>query len=234
MRLGGIVAAAWAAVVVGGCGLGLGGLGDSPGSDAGGLPDGVPTVDGTLPGDDGAAPEGSSDDAEEAGPLADALAESSATDSPAPPPVDAGCPGVLCNGSCTAATDCHGCGGANLLCPATNTCTTDCTACLNSPIQCFACDVNRANPIGTCQPNDAAAYCLDTNYDTAYEGGAGTHCKCMLASDCPGDTQVCIAVGNATPPVFGCFTCGEAFTDTFSCKTGPGMAKCVAKMATCH
>jgi hypothetical protein len=128
---------------------------------------------------------------------------------------------------------CQGCGGANLLCPGTNTCTTDCTACPGSPIQCFACDANRLNPIGTCQPDSTTAYCLDTNYAGAYAGGMGYHCACTVATDCPGDDQVCMGIGS-TNPTLGCFTCGESYTDGTPCKSGNGSAKCDQMKATCH
>jgi len=235
MRLGGIAAVVVAAGTLGACGLGLGGLEDMAGADAGG-PDVVVTADGTAPGDDGPTADTAppANDAADTGSLADAPAETSMVDSPPPPPpVDAGCKGVVCDGNCTAAGDCAGCGGANLLCPGMNTCTSDCTACPGSPIQCFACDMNRLNPIGTCQPDEGTAYCLNTNYAGAYQGGQGYHCACTLATDCPAETEVCISVG-PPPAVFGCFTCGEQYTDMFNCKAGNGNAKCNQAKATCN
>jgi len=188
-----------------------------------------------VPGDDGGATEAGFDATAETASGGDAPAETSAVDSPAPPPVEAGCNGVMCNGACLGASDCAGCGGANLLCTADKTCTSDCTACAGNPIQCFACDVNRLNPIGTCQPDNPAAYCLDTNYAGAYTGGTlGYHCACTLSTDCPAETQVCIAVGGGPNPVFGCFTCGEQFTGTFSCKAGNGNDTCNQQKATCN
>ena len=137
----------------------------------------------------------------------------------------------MCAGNCTSAPDCRGCGGANLWCQATNTCTSDCTKCPANPIQCFACDMNRLNPIGTCEPNVGGLYCLDTNYAGAYQGGQGYHCACTEASDCPADTEVCIGINGGTP---GCFTCGEAFTDKATCKNGKGGAMCNEMKATCN
>jgi hypothetical protein len=148
----------------------------------------------------------------------------------------------VCNGNCTSATDCQGCGGANLLCKGTNACTTDCTACPTSPIQCFACDATRLHPIGTCEPGPVpgaigppTTYCLDENYAGAYQGGLGYHCACDTAADCPGNDQVCIGIGTPNPP-YGCFTCGEAYTDMFTCKAGPGEgpAKCNEAKASCN
>jgi len=234
MRLAGIVAVAClAAALAAGCGLGLGGLEDMRGADAGGA-DVVVTADVTVQGPDAPTAEAAPPtDAAETGTLADAPPETSLVDSPAPPPVDAGCKGLVCNGTCTAASTCAECGGAALLCPGTSTCTSDCTACPGSPIQCFACDMNRVNPIGTCQPDDGMAYCLNTNYAGAYAGGQGYHCACALATDCPAETEVCISVGGA-PGAFGCFTCGEQYTDTFNCKAGNGTARCNQAMATCN
>ncbi|MGD0529325.1 MAG: hypothetical protein ABSE49_29570 [Polyangiaceae bacterium] len=231
MRLGGIAGFLGVPVVAAGCGLALNGLGDTAGADAAGA-DAAITGDATVRGSDASSSSGADTYVPEAAMSADVLAEASADDSPAPPPVDAGCTGVVCNGFCTGATTCGGCGGANLLCPGTNTCTTDCTACPGSPIQCFACDSNRLNPIGTCQPDNGTTYCLDTNYAGAYQGGTGTHCACTLSSNCVGDTQVCTNVGPAGP--LGCFTCGEAYTDGIVCKVGNGAAKCDAMKATCQ
>jgi hypothetical protein len=237
MRLAGIAALAGVAVIAAGCGLDLGGLEDTPGGDDAGLADVVTAGDGRVSGND-AAPEAtpadatSPTDAAETGSAADAPGETAA-DSPPPPPVDAGCKtGVVCDGNCTSASDCAGCGGANLLCQATNTCTSDCTMCPANPIQCFACDMNRLNPIGTCEPDVQGAYCLDENYANIYKGGQGYHCACIFATDCPADTEVCIGIG-PPPATLGCFTCGEAFTDKATCKDGQGKAMCNAMMAMC-
>jgi hypothetical protein len=235
MRLAGVAAVVGVALVVVGCGLGLGGLEDVPPGTDGGAADDVATTHDVTVGDDGGSAEGAEDasSADTATTADSGIDSPSEEDSPAPPPpIDAGCTGVVCNGFCTSAPNCRGCGGANLLCPGTNTCTSDCTACPGSPIQCFACDATRLNPIGTCQPDNPAAYCLDTNYAGAYLGGPGTHCACTLSSTCYGDTQVCTNVGAGGP--LGCFTCGETDTDGIVCKSGNGSAKCDQKMATCH
>jgi hypothetical protein len=234
MRLAGLAAVFGTAVVVAGCGLGLGGLGEAPGDDAGG-PDVFAAGDGTVSGQDGPSAEATGgNDAAETGSGGDAAPqEASMVDSPAPPPVEAGCTGVICAGNCTSAATCAGCGGANLLCAGTNTCTSDCTACPGNPIQCFACDSNRLNPIGTCQPDSPTAYCLDTNYAGVYEGAEGHHCACTFATDCPSSEQVCIGVG-PPPAVLGCFTCGEMSTDMFTCKANGGKAKCNQMKAACN
>jgi hypothetical protein len=207
---------ACASAVVAACGLGVDGLGPAPGAgpEAGGGDD--VTVQGPDAPVFEAGPIESAPpaDAAETGPVVDAPGETATMDSPAPPTCP---PGVVCNGVCTDATDCHACAGATLLCGATSTCASDCTACPTSPIECFACDATRQNPIATCEAMDTMAYCLDTNYAGAYDGQQGYHCACTTAADCPGDSQVCIAV--ATGP-FACFTCGEAFTDMATCKRG--------------
>ncbi len=234
-----MAAVACALVVAAGCGLDLGGLEDVAGGEDGGGPDVLVTADGTVGGHDGAQGDGPGDDATtgpdgaDTGSAADALGEPAPPDAPTPPPVDAGCKGVVCDGNCTGASDCAGCGGANLLCQATNTCTSDCTACPGNPIQCFACDLNHLNPIGTCQPDVPTLYCLDTNYAGAYQGGPGTHCACTFATDCPSENQVCINIG-APPAIMGCFTCGETDTDMFTCKGGKNPSKCNAMKATCN
>jgi len=192
----------------------------------------VTTGDVTVQGDHGTVAEATpGNDATETGSSSggDAPGDTSAVDSPPPPPVDAGCTGVICAGNCTGAATCQGCGGANLLCQGTNTCTSDCTACPSNPIQCFACNSSRLNPIGTCEPDQGNAYCLDTNYAGAYtQGGQGYHCACNLSSDCLAPTQVCISVGGGP---FGCFTCGEAFTQGATCQNN---GKCNMAQAKCN
>jgi hypothetical protein len=116
-----------------------------------------------------------------------------------------------------------------MLCAATGACVDDCSACAAGPVACYACDTNRLNPIATCQPSDPTSYCLNTDYTGSYAGGAGEHCTCRVASDCPGDDQVCISFqGTAT---FACFTCGEAYTQAFDCKSG---GKCNAQQLRCN
>jgi hypothetical protein len=216
------------------CGLDMSGLGDvaDGGDDAAsgdvvvsaeGAGEGSPGKDASVGGESGA------DGAAESG------AGEAAVDGPAeahdatPPPPDAPCTGVTCNGACSNATDCTACSGAPLLCGATKTCGADCSACPSSPIECFACDTTRRNPIGTCDPNDPQSYCLNTSYATAYNGGPGEHCACNAPTDCPGQNQVCISVGGTLQ--FGCFTCGEAYTQAAQCASG---GNCNAQQAVCH
>jgi hypothetical protein len=229
MRLLGPAAfvAGTSAVVVA-CGLDVNGLETTTGDDAGGGDD--VTVQGPdAPLFEAGPVEGAPPlDAAETGPVVDAADETATIDSPALPTCP---PGLMCNGVCTDATDCHACGGATLQCKATSTCASDCTGCATSPIECFACDATRGNPIGTCEAMDTMAYCLDTNYAGAYAGQQGYHCACTTAADCPGDSQVCIQVGGGP---FACFTCGEAYTDMATCKIGNGSAMCDEMKASCH
>lgn len=155
---------------------------------------------------------------------------------------DAACPGVMCNGACTDATDCAGCPGATLLCGATGTCTADCSACTTTggtwPIGCFACDPSGANPVGTCESEDAGGYCLNGDYSRAYkDGGAGARCSCVAngskATACPGATQVCMHVIG----VEQCVTCGEQLpwpdtTDNEACMS-PAGTYCNSDTYTC-
>ncbi len=127
---------------------------------------------------------------------------------------EASCTGVTCNGSCIAASDCRSCSGAPLLCAATEQCVSDCRGCNDAndagmPIECFACDSNHANPIGTCQYDDAGSYCLNGDYLGQYQGGSGYQCSCTDAGvgACPGATQVCVPLGNRGESF--CLTCGE-------------------------
>jgi hypothetical protein len=222
------------------CGLDVGGLGDTSeggaadeaGSDAGASVDGRVTAEGS-PGDDawaGTDAHGAADaliGLAEGGPASDALAEAAIADGPLAR--DGACPGVTCNGACSPDPDCRACAGAPLLCASTGSCAADCSACAASPVECFACDTSRRNPLGTCQPDDPQRYCLDTYYGGAYAGVDGEHCGCTLATDCPGADQVCILVGGTT--AYGCFTCGEAYTQGFDCRNG---GKCNAQQLTCN
>jgi hypothetical protein len=151
----------------------------------------------------------------------------------APPPVrlDAGCSGVMCNGQCVIAPDCQGCAGAPLLCRVTGTCLADCAGCTAQPIECFACNGKHQNPLGTCEADNSADYCLNGNYAHAYEGDAATRCGCTTSSDCPGDEQVCLK--NPNNGLLVCYTCGEAksLTQGTTCKNGH---TCVAAAASCR
>jgi hypothetical protein len=142
---------------------------------------------------------------------------------------DAACSGLICNGECIAASDCAGCAGATLLCAAKGACVSHCDTCVDgtdasTPIECFACDANHQNPIGTCTSADVGAYCLNGSYFGSYRGGAGYHCGCADgdagdAAACPGATQVCTTVGNV--PL--CVTCGEPVPTSIegvACKAG--------------
>ena len=116
------------------------------------------------------------------------------------------CSGVLCNGACVGS--CQSCPGAHVLCKTTGKCAGDCAGCVDRPIECFSCDMNHQNPLGTCEPaDDASVYCLSGAYAGTYvDGGAGYHCACDDAGECPGATEVCgaeLGIGAF------CLTCGE-------------------------
>jgi hypothetical protein len=215
-----------------GCGLdGMGlAVGDDGGSDEAGFDVNVP------PAVDAGGAQGSGTDDSGGGGATDATPPSDAAQSPdgpdgslPPVPIDAGCSGVVCNGQCTSATDCRACSGAGLLCRDTQECVADCSSCKGLPIACYACDSNRQNPIGTCEAQNGGTYCLDTNYAGAYlDAGQGYHCGCTTAADCPGEGQVCMAIG--TGP-FACFTCGEGYTQALTCKSG---GSCNAQQDRCN
>jgi hypothetical protein len=187
--------------------------------------DAAPTVD--------AAQEATADTSIDAAEEADAAEETDAPellDGQADAPEAAqSCTGVVCNGECLSATNCSGCAGAQLLCGATGKCVADCASCVDSTtdagltVACFACDSNRSNPVGTCQPPDPSHYCLSGSYLGSYvEGTNGFHCPCGDggASDCPGDDQVCAPTPSGTHT---CVTCGENFLSDLtgnSCKNG--------------
>jgi hypothetical protein len=156
----------------------------------------------------------------------------SGTDALPPTPLDAGCSGVLCNGKCSAAPDCRGCSGAPLLCRVTGACVADCAGCSAQPVECFVCDGKQQNPLGTCEPDNPADYCLNGNYSHAYDGdAAATRCGCTTSTDCPGDDQICIR--NPNNQLLVCYTCGEAkkLTQGATCKNGH---TCVAASASCQ
>jgi hypothetical protein len=163
--------------------------------------------------------------------------EAAVADAEAGPPDAGPCTGVVCNGKCVQASDCHECEGAPLLCGPTATCVSACASCSDthgtaSPIECFACDSTHQNPIGTCQPADAGSYCLSGDYLGQYQGGPGYQCGCNEAGVCPGATQVCVPLGN-----FGaafCLTCGEPTTGQIQgapCKDG---GTCQESQALCQ
>lgn len=149
------------------------------------------------------------------------------------------CSGVICNGVCMAASDCHACSGAHLLCAPKHTCVEACAGCADSndaglPIECFACDSNHANPIGTCQPSDNAKYCLSGSYLNVYSGGAaGYHCGCGDggAADCPGNSQVCARTPGGTT---FCVTCGEVYIYDLTDAGCKGGKSCNPEAAACE
>jgi hypothetical protein len=153
-------------------------------------------------------------------------------------PPDAGpCTGVVCNGQCAQASDCHACSGSPLLCGLTSTCVSTCVGCQGAsttalPIACFTCDSNHQNPIGTCQPADTGSYCLNGDYLGQYQGGPGYQCACSDVSSCPGATQVCVPLGNRGAAF--CLTCGENTVGQIQgqpCKDG---GTCQASQALCQ
>src|SRR5258708_39687302 len=113
------------------------------------------------------------------------------------------CDGVLCNGQCLAATDCRACAGAPLLCAPQGQCVSTCMSCNATgdaalPLECFACDQNHQNPLGTCGPNDTGAYCLNgSDFGQYLDGSTGYYCACSDAgaNSCPGREQVCTTLG---------------------------------------
>jgi len=203
---------------------------------------------GAAPAQDAGPTDAASDRAVDAGPpdasgdgavdadtgVADAVAQDA--------PLDTGaeaspCTGVICNGQCLPATDCHACSGAPLLCAPTHTCGTSCAGCQDTngaamPIDCFACDMNRKNPLGSCGYDDAGAYCLSGDYLGQYGGGDGFQCTCNTVADCPGSTQTCVPLGNLGDKF--CLTCGEATIGTIQglpCKDG---GACQESQALCQ
>jgi hypothetical protein len=208
--------------------------------------------------DDAAADATSSDDSSYAtvpdAPTADGAAE--ASDAPtadeendvdgaadANPAIDAGvpdppCPGLRCNGECITDTDCRSCPGAPLLCAVSSECVTRCAACggrqeMPNPIECFACDKNHQNPVGTCQPNDATSYCLSGNDFGSYLGGAnGYFCACGDAgvNGCPGEKQVCAPIGRGS----FCLSCGQISSATVEGVACSGGGVCHEAQRACN
>jgi hypothetical protein len=174
--------------------------------------------DASSPSDDASPPSGDASASNEAG-----------------PPADAGCQGVICGGSCLNVPDCSSCPQAPILCG--SQCVSGCGACadgqgIGKPIECFACDANHANPVGSCQYFDAGSYCLNGDYTAAYHGGNGYRCACKTLNDCPGPTQICAALGNVGGSF--CLSCGETSiqsTQGLACKLG---GTCHASRAQCQ
>jgi hypothetical protein len=167
----------------------------------------------------------------------DAAVEPSPDGGEAEAAAEAGCPGIVCNGTCMTDTDCRSCAGAPLLCPSTGQCMASCQGCSASnggalPIECFACDRNHANPIGSCQPNDPTAYCLSGDYAGQYQNGTGYRCSCSNGNGCPGATQVCIPLGNYDGGF--CLTCGESTVGSMQGVACTGGGSCQASLAACQ
>jgi hypothetical protein len=149
---------------------------------------------------------------------------------------DASCTGVRCGGQCLDARDCRSCVGSPLLC-GSGACVANCADCTDpqgvaTPIECFACDSNHANPIGTCQYDDASSYCLSGNYLGQYQSGQGYQCACSNVSECPGATQACVPLGNYDAGF--CLTCGESTIGSMQgrpCKDG---GTCQVSQALCQ
>ncbi len=166
------------------------------------------------------------------------LEASSGIDAAADVVVDAApCSGVICNGTCLAASDCRGCDAGSLLCAPTGQCVSQCAGCTDNanaalPIECFACDSTHQNPLGSCQYDDASSYCLSGDYFGAYaDAEPGYRCDCSEAgvSDCPGATQVCVPLGAAT----FCLTCGETTGATLQDQSCNGGGACQSQEHTC-
>ncbi len=208
------------------CGLGLSGTGAA---DIGG-PEGGES--GTSAIDTGAIDTGVADDST----IESGMGEAGRPDSAVP---EAGCTGVLCSGACTTASDCRTCNGAPLLCASTGQCVASCQGCKDTsdaamPIECFACDSNHQDPIGTCQYDDPNLYCLSGDYTGQYQGGSGYQCTCADAgaASCPGATQVCVPLGNVGATF--CLTCGEATLASMQGRPCKGGGACQANAAVCQ
>jgi hypothetical protein len=199
------------------CSLGVSGTGQNVPSDA--AADSPSDVAAEAPGPEASGTEAPSEDATDAG------------------SVEAGCPGLTCNGACISETDCRSCAGATLLCGATRQCVAACQGCSGSDgtplsVECFACDVNHLNPIGTCQPNNPNAYCLSGDYSGQYGGGSGYRCSCGDVTGCPGSTQVCIPLGHYDAGF--CLTCGESTVGSMQGQPCKGGGSCETTQAVCQ
>ena len=214
-RLGGLAVGAWSAAcgayaLLTACSVSQGGTG--PAQDGGG-------TDGTMD------------------------AGTTSMDQNSETPVETGaeaapCNGLSCNGTCLDASDCRGCAAAPVLCAPSGKCVSGCETCVDEggtklPIGCFACDKTHQNPVGTCQYDDASAYCLSGDYFGSYaNGAAGYQCDCSDAgtSSCPGKNQVCGTAGAGTL----CFSCGETTIATIDGKLCAGGGSCNAASHTCQ
>lgn len=212
------------AVVVGACGLSAIGQLDAADGGAPSPIDGSRAVDGAL-GDSGEPP--LVVDAAGADAFADASGDASADAGNDAATITPACIAgkVSCGGACVTGTDCTSCAGAEYLCAPTRRCVAGCTTCTDlaataMPVECFACDTNQNNPLGTCAHNSAAGFCLNANYSTAFNSGAGMHCDCnnTNVANCPGGNQVCKPNGGTD----WCITCGESglSTNGLPCKGG--------------
>jgi hypothetical protein len=142
------------------------------------------SIDGASPGDAPAA------DAPRA---PDSAIDARGADS-GPVPSDA-CPAV-CDGACVAS--CGSCANARRTC--SGYCVTACAGdCKADP-----------NPCWTCAPGQPpVAFCGDFD-GSGLSSCTGPRCPCLVADDCPGNTQVCSAMGT-------CLTCGMTGTDGGPC-----------------
>jgi hypothetical protein len=208
--------------IVAACGLSAGGLLDEGAGDAG-----APSLesDGSFADAPAEAIAVTPPDATaDAG--ADADGQTPADAAPVDAPIDVGpCDGVVCNGACLDASTCVSCDGSPLLCASSGACGASCDSCEGRPIQCFNCDSNRQNPVGTCELDDAGAYCLAKNNYPGY------HCACANKNnpnECPGTTQTCAQLDIFT---VACLTCGEPGTDGLACRGG---GACAEADASCH
>jgi hypothetical protein len=161
-------------------------------STAGATGDTTPSMDASVT--DGSVPLTASSDAApiDAAPVV--------VDAGAPP--DSGCPSAVCNGVCVPGGDCSLCGDNIMRCAGTNVCVNDCALCGAGLFACFTCGAN-GNPAGRCMP-EATATCFDG------PPPVGRRCDCNVATDCPGDTDVCL--DNV------CLPCGAPRTNGVACK----------------
>ncbi len=131
--------------------------------------------------------------------VADARLEDTAVNDGTAHP-EAGCPGVMCNGTCMAGVqDCSGCAGKTGLCIATNTCQSGCGGC-GSGVSCFMCP---DGGVASSAPLGCGDGCLT---------GAYAHCGCNTATDCATTATTGQTCTNSV-----CTTCGEMSTGGQHC-----------------